>query len=253
MGRSWRCSTSGPRWRPDGRRRRWPGVTNGQPLPEVGAEVVVTGHVRRRFFRAGGGTQSRTEVVADAVVPARSRARVRRAIDDAVAAGARAGVPMTQAHRRRGERAPAGRPGRRLRCGHGSGGLVRLPQICREGALVDLHALLGDDADDLLNHTSKGIPKEDLHLPGPDFIDRVPGADRPLAAGAAQPASRCSATVGWPAPATCRSCRSTRASSTRRRRRSRRTRSTSTRRTSSSWRSRAAATRWPRRSACSAR
>ena len=60
-------------------------VTNGQPLPEVGAEVVVTGHVRRRFFRAGGGTQSRTEVVADAVVPARSRARVRRAVDDAVA------------------------------------------------------------------------------------------------------------------------------------------------------------------------
>jgi fructose-bisphosphate aldolase, class I len=37
---------------------------------------------------------------------------------------------------------------------------------------VDLHALLGDDADDLLNHTSKGIVKEDLHAPGPDFIDR---------------------------------------------------------------------------------
>jgi len=37
---------------------------------------------------------------------------------------------------------------------------------------VDLHALLGDDADGLLNHTSKGIAKEDLHLPGPDFLDR---------------------------------------------------------------------------------
>jgi len=37
---------------------------------------------------------------------------------------------------------------------------------------VDLHALLGDDADVLLNHTSKGIVKEDLHVPGPDFIDR---------------------------------------------------------------------------------
>ena len=37
---------------------------------------------------------------------------------------------------------------------------------------MDLHALLGDDADDLLNHTSKGIVKEDLHVPGPDFIDR---------------------------------------------------------------------------------
>jgi single-strand DNA-binding protein len=60
-------------------------VSEGHVLPEVGAEVVVTGHVRRRFFRAGGGTQSRTEVVADAVVPARSRARVRRAIDEALA------------------------------------------------------------------------------------------------------------------------------------------------------------------------
>ena len=37
---------------------------------------------------------------------------------------------------------------------------------------MDLHALLGDDADGLLNHTSKGIAKEDLHLPGPDFLDR---------------------------------------------------------------------------------
>ncbi len=37
---------------------------------------------------------------------------------------------------------------------------------------MDLHALLGDDADDLLNHTSKGIVKEDLHAPGRDFIDR---------------------------------------------------------------------------------
>jgi class I fructose-bisphosphate aldolase len=32
---------------------------------------------------------------------------------------------------------------------------------------------LGDDAEQLLSHVSKGIPKEDLILPGPDFIDRV--------------------------------------------------------------------------------
>lgn len=38
---------------------------------------------------------------------------------------------------------------------------------------MDLAALLGDDADDLLNHESKGIPKDDLVLPGPDFVDRV--------------------------------------------------------------------------------
>jgi class I fructose-bisphosphate aldolase len=33
--------------------------------------------------------------------------------------------------------------------------------------------LLGSDADSLLNHVSNTIPKESLHLPGPDFIDRV--------------------------------------------------------------------------------
>ena len=60
-------------------------LADGQDVPDVGTEIVVTGHVRRRFFRAGGGTQSRTEVVAEAVVPARSRARARRAVDEAVA------------------------------------------------------------------------------------------------------------------------------------------------------------------------
>ena len=38
---------------------------------------------------------------------------------------------------------------------------------------VDIEALLGDEAESLLNHESKGIPKEELTLPGPDFIDRV--------------------------------------------------------------------------------
>ena len=36
---------------------------------EAGAELVVIGSVRRRFFHAGGTTQSRTEVVAEKVVP----------------------------------------------------------------------------------------------------------------------------------------------------------------------------------------
>src|SRR5437899_5874111 len=40
--------------------------------------------------------------------------------------------------------------------------------------------ILGSDADGLLNHKCKTIPKEQLHLPGPDFIDRVQmGSDRP--------------------------------------------------------------------------
>src|SRR6056297_877068 len=33
--------------------------------------------------------------------------------------------------------------------------------------------LLGNDADDLLKHQSKTVSKDQLHLPGPDFIDKV--------------------------------------------------------------------------------
>ena len=33
--------------------------------------------------------------------------------------------------------------------------------------------LLGDDSEKLLSHVSKTISKEQLNLPGPDFIDRV--------------------------------------------------------------------------------
>jgi len=32
---------------------------------------------------------------------------------------------------------------------------------------------LGDDADALLGYVAKGFPKQRLHLPGPDFVDRV--------------------------------------------------------------------------------
>jgi single-strand DNA-binding protein len=45
-----------------------------------GADVVVVGRVRRRFFRAGGATASRTEVVADRVLSGRSTARCREAV-----------------------------------------------------------------------------------------------------------------------------------------------------------------------------
>jgi len=37
----------------------------------------------------------------------------------------------------------------------------------------DITALLGKETDSLLNHTCNGIPKSRLHLPGPDYIDRV--------------------------------------------------------------------------------
>jgi single-strand DNA-binding protein len=50
---------------------------------QAGDEVTVVGEVRRRFFRAGGATQSRTEVVAQEVVLSRRRAQVRRALERA--------------------------------------------------------------------------------------------------------------------------------------------------------------------------
>src|SRR6266404_3632564 len=44
-----------------------------------------------------------------------------------------------------------------------------------------IREILGADADALLSHQCKTIAKENLHLPGPDFIDRVMTAtDRPL-------------------------------------------------------------------------
>jgi len=35
--------------------------------------------------------------------------------------------------------------------------------------------ILGDEAKDLLEHSCQTISKEDLHLPGPDFVDRIHG------------------------------------------------------------------------------
>lgn len=40
-------------------------------------------------------------------------------------------------------------------------------------AKTNVSALLGKDADSLLTHKSQTILKEQLHLPGPDFVDRV--------------------------------------------------------------------------------
>ncbi|MGB0114896.1 MAG: single-stranded DNA-binding protein [Ilumatobacteraceae bacterium] len=39
----------------------------------TGCGYVIVGSVRRRFFRVGGATQSRTEVVAEQVIPVRRR------------------------------------------------------------------------------------------------------------------------------------------------------------------------------------
>jgi len=48
-------------------------------------------------------------------------------------------------------------------------------------SLERIETILGDRAQDLLTHECRTIPRERLHLPGPDFIDRVVAAsDRPV-------------------------------------------------------------------------
>ena len=59
---------------------------------EQGDEVVVAGIVKRRFFRAGGATQSRTEVVVADACRAGNKRRAARLIATATAA-AEADVP----------------------------------------------------------------------------------------------------------------------------------------------------------------
>ena len=53
---------------------------------DVETEVVVVGRVRRRWFRSGGATQSRTEVLAVEVLPARSTKRVAKLVSTALTA-----------------------------------------------------------------------------------------------------------------------------------------------------------------------
>src|SRR5207253_5159223 len=49
-----------------------------------------------------------------------------------------------------------------------------------EFMLGRIQEILGSDAQSLLNHQCKTISKDKLHLPGPDFIDRIfVGSDRP--------------------------------------------------------------------------
>ncbi len=58
----------------------WPGAPASAAGWAMGEEVLVTGRVRRRYFRAGGGTQSRTEVVADRAVPTRRASAAEKAL-----------------------------------------------------------------------------------------------------------------------------------------------------------------------------
>jgi single-strand DNA-binding protein len=68
----------------------WPDGPAWASVLDADAAIVVVGRVRRRFFRAGGSTQSRTEVVAESIVPATSVKRARTAL-------AKAGARLEQA------------------------------------------------------------------------------------------------------------------------------------------------------------
>mgnify|MGYP001313233080 CR=1 FL=1 len=63
----------------------WPAAPARAAELPVGETVVVVGRVRRRFFRTPAGTGSRTEVVAESVIPARHRKRARAATEAAQA------------------------------------------------------------------------------------------------------------------------------------------------------------------------
>jgi hypothetical protein len=100
-----------------------------------------------------------------------------------------------------------------------------------------IEVLLGAQAADLLGHTRHTVPAELLHRPGPDFVTCA--GHRATARYPCCAACRPCSTMGVsPAPGTCRSCRLTRASSTRQVHPSLLTRCTLTGRRSSSWRAR---------------
>jgi fructose-bisphosphate aldolase, class I len=40
-------------------------------------------------------------------------------------------------------------------------------------SMDQIKELLGEESEKLLGHTCKGVPKESLNLPGPDFVDRI--------------------------------------------------------------------------------
>src|SRR3954447_9614677 len=65
------------------------------------------------------------------------------------------------------------------RCSMPRGGYF-LHMATTELTTTRIEELLGDDADSLLQHECKTVPASQLHLPGPDFVDRIfTTTDRP--------------------------------------------------------------------------
>ena len=61
----------------------WPERTMASCGLGEGSAVVVLGRIRQRFFRMGGATQSRTEIVAETVIGTRQQAAIRKAMAQA--------------------------------------------------------------------------------------------------------------------------------------------------------------------------
>ena len=52
--------------------------------------------------------------------------------------------------------------------------------VMRSSASIDVEAILGADASQLLEHQCRTIPKSTLHLPAPDHVEQIwMGSDRP--------------------------------------------------------------------------
>jgi hypothetical protein len=79
-------------------------------------------------------------------------------------------------------------------------------KMAETGSLKAIEDLLGSEARPLLEHRCQGIPKDSIHLPGPDFVDRGVHGDGPARARAALPPADVLPRPAWPAPATSRSC-----------------------------------------------
>jgi len=73
---------------------------------DTGAELVVLGRVRRRFFRSGAGLASRTEVLVDAATPPGRPARVAALMERARTGLAAAAAPDVPGRARRPARVP---------------------------------------------------------------------------------------------------------------------------------------------------
>jgi single-strand DNA-binding protein len=81
---AYEVSTQGPEGRAETAPVVWFGAPAAAGAMDADQEVVVVGRVRRRFFQSGGATQSRTEVVAEVVLPAGQAKRVAGALRAAV-------------------------------------------------------------------------------------------------------------------------------------------------------------------------